>query len=466
MSHPKTRGLLLLLAGLVTTGCFLQSDGLGGTGAKLGTGGTGGTPSTTGPTVTTPPTVDSTSPTNGAMNVAAGAALGATFSEALDPSTVTGATFTLTNFAEPVAGAVTYAGTTATFAPSGDLAPEGSFVATISTGVTDVAGTPLATTYTWAFTTASSPTVTAVSPQDGAQGVAINRPIDATFSVAMDPATITAATFLVNQGTTPVPGAVTLLGTTATFTPTMSYAPSATLTATITTGARSLSGVVLAQDRVWSFQTGTTASQPSVALGLTATFAVLASSQVANTVSAGTVVTGDLGISPGTLLSGFPPGVIVGQTLTGAAAAPIQVDLLAAYNDATGRQGAAALPADLAGLTFTPGLYRQVSAVALSTGSCTLDAQGDTSAVFIFQIGTAFGLAAGTEILLSGGASATNVYWAVGASVTLGASSTLEGTVLAATAITLGAGATVDGRLLAQGAAVTLNANTVTVPAP
>ena len=115
---------------------------------------------------------------------------------------------------------------------------------------------------------------------------------------------------------------------------------------------------------------------------------------------------------------------------------------------------AAALPADLAGLTFTPGLYRQVSAVALSTGTCTLDAQGDANAVFIFQIGTVLGLAAGTEITLGGGARATNVYWAVGASATLGAGSKLKGTILATTAITMGAGAAVEGRLLAHGASI------------
>jgi len=107
-----------------------------------------------------------------------------------------------------------------------------------------------------------------------------------------------------------------------------------------------------------------------------------------------------------------------------------------------------------------------VSAVALSTGTCTLDAQGDANGVFIFQVGTALGLAANTQIILSGGAKATNVYWAVGASVTLGATSTFKGTILAATAITLGAGAAVEGRLLAHGASVTLNANPVTVPAP
>jgi hypothetical protein len=179
----------------------------------------------------------------------------------------------------------------------------------------------------------------------------------------------------------------------------------------------------------------------------------------------GTIVTGDLGISPGASLIGFPPGVILGQTYFGAGAAEAKLDFLEAYDDAAGRSDAAALPADLAALTFTPGLYGQVSAVALSAGTCTLDAEGDTNAVFIFQIGTAFGLAAGTEIILIGGAKATNIYWVVGASVTLGATSKLKGTILAAMDITLGAGATVEGRLLAGGATVTLDTNVITVPA-
>lgn len=193
---------------------------------------------------------------------------------------------------------------------------------------------------------------------------------------------------------------------------------------------------------------------------------MLAGDKIANTVSAGTLVTGDLGISPGASLAGFPPGIINGGTYTGAAAAAFQFDLVAAYNDVAGRSGGAALPADLAGVTLTPGLYHHAGAVALSSGICTLDAEGDMNAVFVFQIGTAFGLAAGTEIHLGGGAKATNVTWAVGGSATLGAGSKLAGTLLAVTAITLGAGAAVDGRLLAHDASVTLDTNVITVPAP
>jgi len=415
---------------------------------------------------TTPPTVISTSPAKGEMNVVASSALSATFSEALDPSTITTTTFTVTKGGSPISGAVAYAGKVATFTPSSALALDGSFLATVSTAVKDLAGNALATKFTWTFTTASRPTVTATNPVNGGQGAALNSHVEATFSVTMNPASITGTTFFVTQGMTPVVGTVTYAGTIATFAPTVDYLPSTTLTATVTTGAKDLSGNALGQDHVWSFQTGTKAGQAPVALGLASPFAVLAGDIVANTVSAGTLITGDLGISPGTSLTGFPPGVITGGTYKGAAAAGAQADLLAAYSDAAGRPGAAALPADVAGLTFTPGIYGQASAVTLSTGNCTLDAQGDANAVFIFQIGTVLSLAASTKILLIGGARATNVFWVVGSSATLGSTSKLKGTILATTGITMGAGAAVEGRLLAHGASVTLDNNSVTVPAP
>lgn len=473
MNHPRTGALFLLLTMLVAVACTLPIGGLlSDAGTQDSTSSTGSSvdpndaSTDTGSVDTTPPTVTATSPTNEALNVAATAEVRVTFSEALDPATVTGATFTVTRGGAPIAGAVTYAGTTATFAPSSALALDGSFLVTVSTGVTDLEGNALATAFSWTFTTPNRPTVIATSPVDGDQGVALDRPVQATFSVGMDPATITAATFLVKQGATALPGVVTYAGTTATFAPTSDYPLATTLTATITTGAKDLSGNAPGQARVWTFKTAAMASQAPIALGLASSFAVLAFDKVANTASVGTVVTGDIGISPGNSLTGFPPGVHVGGKYTGIAAAPAQAYLLVAYDDAVGRQGAASLPADLAGMTFFPGLYRQVSAVALSAGTCTLDAQGDPNAVFIFQIGTAFSLAASTQIILSGGAKATNVYWAVGVSATLGATAKLQGTILAMTAITLGAGASVEGRLLAHGASVTLDTNVITVPAP
>ncbi len=475
MNQVKSGALFLLLAVVAATGCSLPVGGTTGHGGSGGGGSGGGAPMVTSASDasssgsssdTSAPTVVSTSPTMGAVGVAPGTAIHATFSEAMSPASVSAATFTLTSAGVAVKGTVTYAGTTATFAPASPLPFDSSFVATVSTGVTDLAGNPLASAVTWTFATLAQPTVLATTPTDGEQGVVINKHLQAAFSVAMDPATVTGATFFVKQGATPVPGVVSYAGTTATFTPTTSYAPSATLTATITTGARDLAGTGLAKDDVWTFKTGTTANQEPVALGLLATYALLAADTIANTASLGTVVTGDLGIAPGAALTGFPPGILNGATVLGAAAAPVQADFVTAYNEAAGRPGGAPLPADLTGLTFTPGLYKQVTAVALSTGSCTLDAQGVSDGVFVFQVGTTLGLAASTNMILVGGAKASNVYWTVGGATTLGAGAKLKGTVLTAAGITVGAGADIEGRLLAHGGSVTLDSDTIKVPVP
>ena len=181
----------------------------------------------------------------------------------------------------------------------------------------------------------------------------------------------------------------------------------------------------------------------------------------------GTIVTGDLGISPGAALTGFPPGQVTGMIHAGdTAAAAAKAALLAAYNDAVGRLNPAVLPGDVSGLTFTPGLYKNATSLMLSSGNFTLDAQGDGNAVFIFQMGSTLTTLPGTQVILSGGAKATNIFWAVGTSATLGTNSSFEGTILAASAITVETGASIEGRLLAQGAAVALDTNAITVPAP
>jgi hypothetical protein len=104
--------------------------------------------------------------------------------------------------------------------------------------------------------------------------------------------------------------------------------------------------------------------------------------------------------------------------------------------------------------------------LAISSGDLTLDAQGDTNAVFIFQMGSTLTTTSGRQIVLTGGAQAANIVWQVGSSATLGTSSVFEGNILAYASITATTGATVQGRLLAQTGAVTLDANTITIPAP
>ena len=192
---------------------------------------------------TTAPTVSSTDPANGATGVALNKQVAATFSESMDPLTITAANFTLTQGTTPVSGAVSYAGVTATFTPASSLAASTEYTATITTGAKDLAGNALAVNKVWSFTTGAAPdttapTVSSTDPANGATGVALNKQVAATFSESMDPLTITAANFTLTQGTTPVSGAVTYVGVTATFTPASSLAASTEYTATITTGAR------------------------------------------------------------------------------------------------------------------------------------------------------------------------------------------------------------------------------------
>jgi hypothetical protein len=203
------------------------------------------------------------------------------------------------------------------------------------------------------------------------------------------------------------------------------------------------------------------ASGPApVALGSADSFGVIGGSTVT---SAGvSTVNGDLGVSPGSAVTGFPPGVLNGTLHPGdAVATQAHADLATAYADAAGRNPTAAIDGDLSGVTLTPGVYAAGAALTLA-GTLTLDAQGDPSAVFILQAGSTLGTAANSQVTLAGGAQACNVFWQVGSSATVGASSDLAGTILASTSISIGDGVTIDGRALARDGAVTLINDTVT----
>jgi hypothetical protein len=196
-----------------------------------------------------------------------------------------------------------------------------------------------------------------------------------------------------------------------------------------------------------------------VALGAADGFAVLGGSTVT---SAGvSAVNGDLGVSPGTAVTGFPPGTINGTLDAGdASAVQAHADLATAYTDAVGRAPAVPILGDLGGVTLTPGVYAAGAALTLA-GTLTLDAQGNPAAVFILQAGSTLGTAAGSQVNLAGGAQSCNVFWQVGTSATLGASSSLVGTILASTSISMGDGVTIDGRALARDGAVTMIKDTV-----
>jgi len=397
----------------------------------------------------------------------------AAFSEAMDPTTITKATFTLMQGATPVAGyvsTVTYEGSSkATFKPRVSLASNSTFTATIGTGAKDTAGNGLGSSFAWSFTTgppptdSTPPTVVSVSPARGATGVSVQKKVTATFSEAMAPRTITTAQFILRQGSTPVLGTVTYAGRTATFTPLRNLAPCTKYNATINVWVRDLAGNQLAVAYVWRFTTGL----DPVALRSAAPFAVLAGSTVTNTALLSTV-NGDLGVSPGTAVTGFPPGVVNGAIHAGdPVAAQAKLDLTAAYLDAEGRScSPVAVAGNLGGQTLYPGLYKSTSSLEITSGDLTLDARGDADAVFIFQMASTLTTTAGRQVILSGDANARNVYWQVGSSATLGTTSVFKGNILALASITLQTGATLDGRALAQTGAVTLDGNTITRPAP
>ena len=205
-----------------------------------------------------------------------------------------------------------------------------------------------------------------------------------------------------------------------------------------------------------------TAAQAPIDLGSAANFAVLAGSTVTNTGL--TMINGDLGLWPGTSVTGFNPSGTVNGTIHAGdtAAQQAQAALTVAYNDAAGRTvGVVGVAGDLGGQTLAPGLYKSTSTIGI-TGDLTLDGNGDPNAVFIFQVGSALTVATSGRVVLTNGATAAHVFWQVGSSATLGTYSAFKGTIMAYASITIATGATLDGRALAQNAAVTLDSNTVT----
>ena len=195
-------------------------------------------------------------------------------------------------------------------------------------------------------------------------------------------------------------------------------------------------------------------------LGSAQNFAILAGSTVTNT--GDTIVTGDLGVSPGTAVTGFPPGIVNGTVhAADAVAAQAQSDVTAAYDDLAGRACDTDLTGqDLGGLTLTAGVYCFSSSAQL-TGALVLDGQGDSNAVFIFKMGSTLTTASGSSVSLINGGNQCRVFWQVGSSATLGTGTAFAGNILALESITLNDGANVVGRLLARTAAVTLIGNSV-----
>jgi hypothetical protein len=193
-----------------------------------------------------------------------------------------------------------------------------------------------------------------------------------------------------------------------------------------------------------------------------ATFAVLGGATVTN--AGPTVLNGDLGVFPGTSITGFGPGIVNGTIHAGdPVAGQAQADLLIAYTDAAGRKHASGLPADIGGMTMTPGVWNVTSSLGIS-GTVTFDGQNDPNSVYIIQIPSTLNAGVNSSVVLINKANACNIFWQVGSSATLQTASNFSGTIMAAASVSLGTGAVVNGRVLAQVGAVTLLSNTVTVP--
>ena len=328
-----------------------------------------------------------------------------------------------------------------------------------------------------------APQVSSSWPPKNAIEVSSRTLIRVTFSEAMDPATLTSESIRVTLANVAVPGKISYVQETATFTPDSPLALNSVYKIAVSVAASDLAGNALAAAYASSFTTSALAAlgPAPVNLGTAANYAILAQAGISNVPTS--VITGNLGVSPvaASSITGFAltragthwtSPQVVGNIFAADNDPPTPSNLTtavanmqAAYTDAAGRPtpdftnlGAGVV----AGLTLTPGLYKWASSVTIPTDVTIAGAAND---VWIFQISGDLALSAAKGMILSGGAQPKNIYWQVAGSVDLGTTSHAEGNVLCKTAITLGTGASLNGRLLAQ-TAVSIASSTITQPAP
>lgn len=472
------------------------------------------------PADTTRPTVVNTVPAADANSVPINTAVTATFSEPMNPATLSGSTFTLVNTTSgvPVTGTVTYSATgrTLIFTPTSPstLANNSAFTARITTAVTDLAGNGLAEPFTWRFNTestsdTSAPTVVSVTPLDNSTATCTKQSVNATFSEAMDAASINTGTFVVSDQGVPVTGIVTydVISRVATFTPTATagFAIGRTFVARLDSGSLGItdvSGNHLAADRVWTFTTGTqdcvgTVNPRSVNLRTAATFGVLGGTAGVTNQGINTVVAGNLGSTAVcTAITGFHDGPVVymettlnvgavnggifcappapGTATTQAIAAQALADAQAAYDAlALLPPGSDPGAGQLGGLVLAPGVYTAAGGTfGITTGDLTLDARGDANAVWVFQSAAALTVgqpALPRRVLLVNGAQARNVYWQVGSAARIEDGSVMVGTIIAPAGVTIStAGQTLLTRLIGRAigliASVTMVNTTIVAP--
>jgi hypothetical protein len=373
----------------------------------------------------------------------------------------------------------------------GTVPPVTASTSTVPTGITG---------------TASGPSVSSSNPTNGATNVAVStvgpgnvlipRTISATFSEAMNPATIVspALSFTVKETASgnSVAGNVRMnaANTIATFTPDAVLASNMQFTAIITTAATNTAGTALVSSYGWSFTTGGQIGQAPINLGTAASFMVLGGTSIDNVSIASnpTRVNGQLGIDPGstTNVTGFTDSSPVGTGIIstggiqfGPVVRQAKNDLLAALLEANARTsnqvpvgtndlGSIMVNGGSPGV-YPPGLYSSVSALALNSGNMTLDAKGDPDAVWVFKAASSLTVDDTRQILLLNGAKASNVFWSLGSSANIGDQVSFKGNILASTSNTIGTatanGTTVEGRVLSV-SGLHLYSTTINAPAP
>ena len=441
---------------------------------------------------TVPPAVLSTSPAANATAVLLTAPVTATFSKAINPLTLTAGSFSVMQGTTAVSGALTLDanGTTATFTAAKPMVANTLYTAALTPAVQGANGIGLAGTVTWSFTTlpvdTTPPTVVATNPMAAAPNVALNATVQANFSEALDPATLSNASFTLAQGTTPVTGAVVYgPGRLATFTPASPLVASKSYTATLSTAVKDVAGNAMANPFAWSFTTGSAAKlgPAAVNLGTAGNYVILAETGISTVPNS--AITGDIGLSPaaasyltGFTLSADPTNVfatstqIVGKAYAANYAVPSPINLTTAvgdmglaYTDAASRPTPDHLNLDsgnIGGLTLAPGLYNWTSSI---TVPANVTISGGANDVWIFQTSGDLSMSSAAIITLAGGAQAKNIFWQVAGQVDIGTSAHFEGILLCQTQVTLRTSSTMNGRILAQ-TMVALQQATVTVPAP
>ncbi|MGB8261074.1 MAG: Ig-like domain-containing protein [Terracidiphilus sp.] len=496
-----------------------------------------------------PPTVISTIPvtTPEDTNVPLNQVVSATFSEAMNPATISSSNFKLMaqGSSTPVSGLVAYAAISKqlVFVPAANLDADTTYTATITTGVQDLAGDPMANNYVWTFKTAAAVVVTppdlvSTIPANLATKVALNVAVSATFSEAMDPLTLTPETFqlttggTLNAGGTLIPAAITYdpINFIATLTPAAPLMASTTYTVLVTKGATDLAGNPLSNmgaPNPWTFTTGAAVVTPPVILGPTISLfgGFGGSAGMTNqgiytiingyigTTGVSTIITGfhdttvvvggvnectytettlDIGVVNGTINTAAPPPTVgcpnEGTAATFAVATEAQAEALTAYNTL------AAIPngldvsvcpgcgggnaGELGNRTLAPGIYKSApGSYGITAGDLTLDAKGDPTASWVFQMATT--LTVGTpsahrNVKLVNGAKASNVYWQVGTAATVNGilgGGTMAGTIISQAGVSISTAGvaevtTINGRALALVGPVTMVNTVINVPTP